>query len=96
MLHETTQSLGRERLQPRRVALRALRLYKEWEGAVEVVLDERHCGQLLFVRRVRLRLEQLMMLARTRPDIISNPQDLIDDFLEVGGPYGSGSFFRHM
>ncbi len=50
VLHETTQTLMRERLQPRRVAIRALRLYKEWEGAVEVVLDEQHCVQPLLAR----------------------------------------------
>ncbi len=55
-------------------------------GAVEVVLDERHCGQLLFVRRVRLRLEQLRILAGNRPDIRSRPQDLTNDALELGGP----------
>ena len=55
-------------------------------GAVDVVLDERHCGQLLFVRRVRLRLEQLRMLAGSRLGIRSRPQDLMNDFLELGGP----------
>ena len=77
VLAETTLSLARERLHPRRVAIKALRLHKEPEGTVENAQDD---GIHQFVRMVRVRLEhQRSIQATKRFHILPRPEDLRND-----------------